>query len=160
MKISKKLNDAINAQIGEELYASNGYTNMAAYFASLGLSRLSAMYFGQSEEEREHAMKFVHYLMDVEGDVAIPAVQGATSNFSSVKEALEAAMDWEQDVTARINRLMDLAIEEKDYATQDFLRWYVTEQIEEEANVSHLLTLVEALGDRSVLMLESHLPQK
>lgn len=160
MKISKKLNDAINAQIGEELYASIGYTNMAAYFASLGLARLSAMYFAQSEEEREHAMKFVHYLMDVEGDVAIPAIQAATSKFGSVKEALDAAMTWEQDVTERINRLMDLAIEEKDYATQDFLRWYVTEQIEEEANVSHLLTLVEALGDRSVLMLESYLPQK
>lgn len=160
MKISKKLNDAINTQIGEELYASNGYANMAAYFDSVGLSRLSAMYFGQSEEEREHALKFVHYLMEVEGEVAIPAVQAATSQFESVKAALEAAMAWEKDVTERINRLMDLAIEEKDYATQDFLRWYVTEQVEEEANVSHLLTLVEALGNRSILTLEAHLPQK
>lgn len=160
MKISKKLNDAINAQIGEELYASNGYANMAAYFAGLGSSRLSGLYFEQSEEERGHALKFVHYLMDVEGEVAIPAVQAATSTFGSVKDALELAMAWEKDVTERINRLMDLAIEENDYATQDFLRWYVTEQVEEEANVSHLLTLVEALGDRSILMLEAHLPQK
>ena len=160
MKISKKLNDAINTQIGEELYASNGYANMAAYFDSLGLSRLSAMYFAQSEEEREHALKFVRYLMEVEGEVAIPAIQAATSQFDSVKTALESAMVWEKDVTERINRLMDLAIEEKDYATQDFLRWYVTEQVEEEANVSHLLTLVEALGNRSILTLEAHLPQK
>ena len=160
MKISKKLNDAINEQIGEELFASNGYANMAAYFDGLGLSRLSAIYFEQSEEEREHALKFVHYLMEVEGEVAIPAVQAATYKFESVKAALEAAMAWEKDVTERINRLMDLAIEEKDYATQDFLRWYVTEQVEEEANVSHLLTLVEALGERSILALEPHLPQK
>jgi ferritin len=69
-------------------------------------------------------------------------------------------MAWEQDVTGRINRLMDLAIEEKDYATQDFLRWFVSEQVEEEANVSHLLTLVEAMGDRSILTLEAQLPQK
>jgi len=159
MKISKKLNDAINTQIGEELYASNGYANMAAYFDSLGLSRLSAMYFEQSEEEREHALKFVHYLMEVDGQVAIPAIQLAASQFSGVKNALESAMAWEKDVTERINRLMDLAIEEKDYATQDFLRWYVTEQVEEEANVSHLLTLVEALGNRSILTLEAHLPK-
>jgi ferritin len=160
MKISKKLNDAINTQIGEELFASNGYANMAAYFNSLGLARLSAMYFEQSEEEREHALKFLHYLMEVDGEVAIPAVQAASYEFNGVKGALEAAMTWEQDVTGRINRLMDLAIEEKDYATQDFLRWFVSEQVEEEANVSHLLTLVEALGDRSILTLEAHLPQK
>jgi ferritin len=160
MKISKKLNDAINAQIGEELFASNGYANMAAYFNSLGLARLSAMYFEQSEEEREHALKFLHYLMEVDGEVAIPAVQAASYEFDGVKGALEAAMAWEQDVTGRINRLMDLAIEEKDYATQDFLRWFVSEQVEEEANVSHLLTLVDALGNRSILTLEAHLPQK
>lgn len=160
MKISKKLNDAINTQIGEELFASNGYANMAAYFNSLGLARLSGLYFMQSEEEREHALKFVHYLMEVDGEVAIPAVKAASYEFNGVKGALEAAMEWEQDVTGRINRLMDLAIEEKDYATQDFLRWFVSEQVEEEANVSHLLTLVEALGDRSILTLEAFLPQK
>jgi bacterioferritin B len=86
MKISKKLNDAINTQIGEELFASNGYANMAAYFANLGLLRLSGLYFKQSEEEREHALKFVHYLMDVDGEVAIPAIEAATSKFSSLKD--------------------------------------------------------------------------
>lgn len=160
MKISKKLNDAINTQIGEELFASNGYANMAAYFDTLGLSRLSAMYFEQSEEEREHAMKFIHYLMEVEGEVAIPAIPVTPSTFDSVKAALEAAMTWEKDVTERINKLMDMAIDEKDYASQDFLRWFVTEQVEEEANVSHLLTLVDALGDRSIISIEHLLPQK
>lgn len=160
MKISKKLNDAINAQIGEELFASNGYANMAAFFDTQGLSRLSALYFAQSEEEREHAMKFIHYLMEVEGDVAVPAIEAAPSQFENVKAALESAMTWEKDVTERINNLMDMAIDEKDYATQDFLRWFVTEQVEEEANVSHLLNLVEALGERSIISLENLLPQK
>lgn len=159
MKISKSLNDAINNQIGEELYASNGYANMAAYFNTQGLSRLSAMYFKQSEEEREHALKFVHYLMEVDGDVVIPAIESTPGGYESVKAALESAMTWEKDVTARINNLMDMAIAEKDYATQDFLRWFVTEQVEEEANVSHLLTLVEALGDRAIISIEPLLPQ-
>ena len=159
MKISKKLNDAINTQIGEELKASIGYAMMASYFNGQGLLRLSGMFFEQSEEEREHAMKFVHYLLDVEGDVSIPAIPELPYQFESVKAAFETALEWEKEVTGRINKLMDLAIEEKDYASQDFLRWYVKEQIEEEATMSQLLLVAEALGDRSILMIENFLPK-
>lgn len=159
MKISKKLNDAINTQIGEELKASNAYANMASYFNEVGLNRLTAMFFEQSEEEREHAMKFLHYLLDVEGKVIIPAIPAVPSEFDSVKAAFEMALSWEKDVTGKINHMMDLAVEEKDYATQDFLRWFVTEQVEEEATMSHLISLAENLGDRSILTIEAHLPQ-
>ena len=158
MKINKKLNDAINAQIVEELKAANGYANMAAYFNSLGLLKLSAMFFAQSEEEREHAMKFVHYLLEVEGDVAIAAIPAVPYQFESVKACFKTALSWEKEVTANINHLMDMAVELKDYASQDFLQWYVNEQIEEEANMSHLLALAEALGDRPMFFLEGHLP--
>ena len=156
MKISKKLNDAINAQIGHELQASHIYINMAAFFDGLGLKRLSGFFFGQADEEREHAMKFVHYLLDVESEVAVPAIEAAHTEFGSVKNAFELALGWEKVVTKNINHLMDLAIEEKDYASQDFLRWYVTEQVEEEATMSQFLTLAEALGDRSILQLEAY----
>ena len=159
MKIGKKLNDAINTQIGEELKASNAYASMAAYFTGLGLLRLGGMFFEQSEEEREHAMKFLHYLLDVEGDVAIPAIPAVPYEFESVKAAFEVALNWEKDVTGKINHLMDLAIEAKDYASQDFLRWYVTEQVEEEATMSHLVQVAEALEGRSILMIENYLPQ-
>lgn len=159
MKISKKLNDAINKQIGEELKASNAYANMAAYFNSLGLLRLTAMFFDQSAEEREHAMKFLHYLLEVEGDVALPAIPEVPHHFESVKAAFEMALSWEKDVTGKINHLMDLAVEEKDYASQDFLRWYVTEQVEEEATMSHLILVAEQLKDRSPLLIENYLPQ-
>ena len=158
MKISKRLNDAINAQIGEELKASNAYANMAAYFNGRGLLKLTAMFFDQSEEEREHAMKFVKYLLEVEGEVAIPAISVVPVKFDSLKAAFEMALGWEKDVTGKINNLMDLAIVEKDYATQDFLRWYVTEQVEEEATMSHLLLLAEELKDRSPLLIERYLP--
>lgn len=160
MKISNKLNDAITTQIGDELKASNAYANMAAYFNGLGLLKLSAFFFDQSEEEREHAMKFVHYLLEVEGDVNIPAIPDVPNKFESVKAAFEMALSWEKDVTSKIYHLMDLAVEAKDYASQDFLRWYVTEQVEEEATMSHLVTVAEQLGDRSILMIENHLPQE
>ena len=159
MKISKTLNDAINTQIGEELKASNGYANMAAFFNKLGLARLTEMFFLQSEEEREHAMKFVHYLLEVDGDMQIPAIPDVSYQFKNLKEAFETALSWEQDVTQRINHLMDLAVEEKDYATQHFLAWYVDEQVEEEATMSQLVLLAEELKDRSPLMVERFLPQ-
>ena len=158
MKISKELNYTINEQIGHELLASNIYINMAAYFNNLGLLRLSGLFFKQSEEEREHAMKFIHYLLDVEGEVAVPAIDAAETKFESVKHAFELALNWEKEVTGRINDLMSIAIQEKDYASQDFLRWFVTEQVEEEANMSHLLLLAEGLGSGSVLMLENLIP--
>ena len=158
MKISQKINDAINKQIGEELKASNAYANMAAYFNSLGLLKLTAMFFEQSEEEREHAMKFLHYLLEVEGDIAIPAIPEVPHKFDSVKAAFQAALSWEKDVTGKINHLMDLAVEEKDYASQDFLRWFITEQVEEEATMSQLLLVAEQLKDRSPLMIENFLP--
>lgn len=160
MKISNKLNDAINAQIGEELKASNGYANMAAYFNSLGLARLTEMFFHQSEEEREHAMKFVHYLLEVDGNMVIPAIPEVSYQFESIKEAFETALSWEKEVTQLINQLMDLAVEEKDYATQNFLAWYIDEQVEEEASMSQLLLIAEELKDRSPLMVERFLPQK
>jgi len=159
MKISSQLNQAINTQIGEELKASNAYANMASYFNSRGLLKLSAMFFDQSEEEREHAMKFLHFMLEVEGDVAIPAIPVVPSSFDSVKAAFEMALGWEKDVTGKINNLMDMAVDEKDYATQDFLRWFVTEQVEEEATMSHLVSLAESLEDRSALMIEAYLPQ-
>jgi len=160
MKISKKLNNAINTQIGEELKASNAYANMAAYFNGLGLARLSEFFFDQSEEEREHAMKFVHFLLEVEGDVAIPAIPAVPNQFDSVKAAFEMALSWEKSVTSKINHLMDLAVEEKDYASQDFLRYYVDEQVEEEATMSHLVLVAEELKNQSPLMIESHLPHE
>ena len=160
MRISKKLNDAINTQIGEELKASNGYANMAAYFNKQGLVKLTDMFFHQSEEEREHAMKFVHYLLEVDGDMVIPAIPEVFYQFKSVKEAFETALNWEKGVTKNINDLMDLAVEDKDYATQNFLAWYVDEQVEEEATMSQLVLLAEGLKDRSPLMIERFLPQE
>lgn len=159
MKISKTLNDAINAQIGEELKASNAYANMAAFFNSRGLLRLTEMFFEQSEEEREHAFKFVKYLLEVEGDLSIPAIPAVPAYFDSIKAAFERALSWEKEVTASITHMMDLAVDEKDYAAQDLLQWYINEQVEEEATMSHLVLLAEELEEHSPLMIESHLPK-
>src|SRR5512135_3730885 len=131
MLISKELNAAFNEEIGLELFASNQYLNMAAYLEGLPLKKLAAMFAKQADEERGHALKFVKYLNDVGGNVVIPAIQAPQASFASVEEVIQKSLDWEIEVTNRINSMMTLAIEQKDYAAQDFLRWFVTEQVEE-----------------------------
>lgn len=157
MLISKELNAAINEEIGLELFASHQYLNMASYFEALALKKLAAMFRKQGDEERDHGVKFVRYLDETGGTVGIPAIQAPRSTFKSVEEAIQVSLDWELEVTRRINALMALAIEQKDYAAQDFLRWFVTEQVEEVATMDNLLKVVKAAGERNLIMVEAYL---
>jgi ferritin len=157
MLISKEFSAAINEQVGHELQASHQYANIAAYFESLALKKLAQMFYKQSEEEREHAMKFIHYVSEAGGSMAIPAVTAPKAAFKSVEEAVQLSLDWELEVTRRINDLMSLAIAEKDYLGQDFLRWFVTEQLEEVSTMDNLLKVVKQAGERNLIMLEAYL---
>jgi bacterioferritin B len=157
MLISKELTAAFNEEIGLELFASNQYLNMAAYLESLPLKKLAAMFEKQAEEERTHALKYVKYLNDVGGTVEIPAIDAPKATFKSVEELIQASLDWEIVVTNRINAMMTLAVEQKDYAAQDFLRWFVTEQVEEVSTMDNLLKIVKAAGERSLIVVEAYL---
>ncbi len=157
MLISKELNKAINDQIGHELAASHQYVNIAAYFDSLALKLLAKKFYKQAEEEREHAMKFVHYVSEAGGKVEVPAIAAPKAGFASVEEAIKLSLDWELEVTRLINGLMDIAVAQKDYIGQDFLRWFVTEQLEEVSSMETLLTVVKAAGEKNLFMLEAYL---
>ncbi len=157
MLISKELNAAINEEIGLEFFASHQYTATAAYFDSITLKKLSKMFMKQADEERGHAMKFVKYVMETGGHVEIPDVKAPQATFAGVEEAVRLALDWEIEVTKRCNALMALAIEQKDYAAQDFLRWFVTEQVEEVNTMDNLLRVVKQAGERNLIMLEAYL---
>jgi ferritin len=157
MLISKELNAAFVEEIGLELFSSHQYMVMAAWFDELALKKLSALFFKQGEEERTHAMKFIKYLMDAGGKVEIPAVKAPQSTYASVEEAIRASCDWEMEVTRRINALMSMAIDQKDYIAQDFLRWFETEQLEEVSSMDTLLKVVRQAGERNLIMLEAYL---
>jgi bacterioferritin B len=157
MLISKELTAAINEEIGLELFASHQYMAMGAYFDELALKKLAKMFFKQGEEERGHAVKFINYLLDAGGKVEIPAIKAPQATFASVEEAVRISYDWEIEVTNRCNALMAMAIAQKDYAAQDFLRWFVTEQIEEVKTMDNLLKVVKAAGERNLIMLEAYL---
>jgi ferritin len=157
MQISNAMSDLMNAQVSNELGASNQYLQIASYFDGEGLTKLAKFFYDQAEEEREHAMKFVHYLMDVGARLGIAAIPATKTEIGTAENAFEMSLGWEQEVTRQINAMMDLAIQEKDYASQAFLQWFVTEQVEEVSTMENMLQTVRRSGERNILMVEAYL---
>jgi bacterioferritin B len=147
MIISKKMNAALNEQTGNEFGASVQYVAIAAYFSGEGLTELANHFYQQAAEERDHAMRFVKYIVDAGGKLEIPATKAPRSSFKSVAEAVKLSLDWEQTVTEQINDLVNLSNKEGDHITQNFLNWFVNEQLEELATMDNLLKVVKLAGD-------------
>ena len=156
MFLTARLNDALNAQVGHELFNSNQYLAIAAYFEGECLFGLAKIFFKQAEEEREHAMKIVRYILDAGGQLAVPAVPAPRSEFGSAEDAAKLAYDSEVQTTKQIHDLVDLAAAEKSHATGIFLQWFVTEQLEEVASADTRLKVIRKAGP-SVLMVEAYL---
>lgn len=155
--ISKELNDEINAQIGREFGASLQYISIATHFDGQALKKLAAFFYRQAEDEKEHALKFIKYLVDAGGEVVLPLVAAPKSKFSTAEEAIALAASWEDEVTAQINHLMDIAVAKKDYLGQQFLTWYVNEQLEEVSTMRNMLEVVRRAGEKNLLMMEAYL---
>lgn len=156
MLISDKINVAFNAQIGHELANSNQYVAIAAWFDGESLKGLAKLFYKQAEEEREHAMKFVEFILDAGGKVEIPAIPGVQNAFASAEAAAQLALDAEERTTGQINDLMTLSIAEKNYAAQNFLQWFVNDQVEEIATASTNLDVIKKAGP-SLLTVEAYL---
>jgi len=141
------LTNAINQQIGSEFQAKLQYLNIAAYFDAEDLPQLATFFYRQAEDENMYAMKFLHYLVDADGAVQIPAIPEPVNAFDSAETAVRLSSQNEVRVMGQINALMDLAREQKDYIVQDFLRWFVTEQLEEVFTMKTLLNTVHRAGE-------------
>ena len=159
MLISEEMNAALNEQIGREFGAALQYVSIAAYFDHENLPELAAHFYVQAEEERAHAMRFVHYVADADGFVEIPEVPAPKSKFASAEEAVKLSLDWEMTVTRQINSLVDLALQEHDHISKTFLDWFVTEQLEEVSSMDRLLSTVRRAGD-NLLFVEDYLARQ
>jgi len=155
--ISRDLAQAFNQQIGNEFGASLQYVSIGAYFHQRQLLLLSKLFMAQAEEERQHAMKFVKYVLDTKGELRIPQVAAPTASFGSAEDAVAAALKWEEEVTRQIGALMDLAVKENDYLAQSFLQWFIDEQLEEMAKMDRLLSVIRQSGEKNLLMVEAYL---
>ena len=142
-----KINDALNGQIKEEFYSSYLYLSMAAYLESLGLKGFAHWMEMQAKEELEHAMKIYKFVVDRGGRVRLFDIQQPPVEWESPLKVFEEALKHEQYITSKINGLMSLAREAGDYATEIFLQWFVTEQIEEEASVGEVVEKLKLVKD-------------
>lgn len=154
--INKRIEDAINAQINEELFSAYLYLSMSAYFAGKSLNGFANWMRVQASEEQFHAMKFYDYLLERGGTVELLAIDKPEKEWDSIVDVFVATYDHEQHITSKINELVSISVEEKDFASQNFLQWYVNEQVEEEATASEILEQIKFLGDNKhgILMLD------
>lgn len=159
MLIGEKLNQAMNSQISSELGASHQYLQLAAYFQGEDLPELAGFFFRQSDEERAHAMKFVHYILNAGGKVTVPAVPQPPQEVKSAEHAAQMALDWEKSVTDQISELHKLATAESDYAALNILGWFADEQLEEVATMGELLRMIQRAGDQ-LLLVESYVARR
>ncbi len=160
MLVSKKIVQAFNRQVGREMGASLQYVAIAAHFGAEGLSELQAFFERQAGEERDHAMKFVKFVVEAGGRVEIPAIPAPQSAFESAREAVALSVRWEETVTEQIYELVEIAKAEKNYIAQRFLDWFVTEQLEEVSSMSQLLAVVERAGEKNLLHVEDYLARR
>jgi ferritin len=147
MKISKKLQDAINKQIAMEFEASHMYLAMAAWFETQNLPGFASWMKIQAGEENEHAMKFFNYVVERGGDVELTDLKLLKSSWKSPTDAIQDAYDHECKVSTSINEIGELAKAEKDNATYSFLGWFFDEQVEEEATADELLQQLKLAGE-------------
>ncbi len=156
MLISEKINQAFNKQVGYELGNSIQYLAIAAHFERESLFGLAKLYYQQADEEREHAMKFVKFLLDAGGKVVIPAIPAPQSDFDSALVAAQLALESEKVTTRQIYELVALATDEKNYIALNFLQWFLSEQLEEVSSAEARVTVIQRAGP-SVLMVEAYL---
>jgi len=157
--ISPKMQKALNTHLNEEFYSSYLYLSMAAYFEAKNLKGFANWMRLQSAEEQMHGMKFFNFILQKGGKVTLAEIGAPKIEWKSIPEVFADTLKHEQKISGLINKLVEVAMTEKDYATNTFLQWFVTEQVEEEANVEEIVQKIEMIGDNKsgLYMLDNEL---
>ena len=144
--IDGRTQEALNKHANAEVYSSYLYLSMSAYFQSINLTGFAHWMRVQAREELDHAMKFYEHVIERGGRVSLQAVEAPAAQWDSPLAAFENAYRHEQKVTGLINQLVDEAVQSKDHATNAFLQWFVSEQVEEEASVDAIVQKLKLVG--------------
>jgi ferritin len=145
--LSTKLSEALNKQIQFEGSSSQYYLAMASWAETQGLNGVSAFLYKHSDEERMHMLKLIKFVNERGGHGIVPTLAQPPVTFKSVKSVFEEVLKHEMKVTAEINNLVEITLKEKDYTTHNFLQWYVSEQLEEEALARKIVDKLKLIGD-------------
>ena len=160
MNISQRMQDAFNKQIVAELWSSNIYLQMAFWFRKEGWKGFASWMYKQAEEEKQHAMDMSNFVLMRGGEVKLTAIDAVKPNWKDAKEIFIDTLAHEQNVTEMINVLADVADEEKDRASQNFIDKYIDEQVEEERNVQDILDSFEHQSNHAVAHIDKELSKR
>ena len=160
--ISEKIQEALNEQVNKEFYSAYMYLAMSAYCDTIGLPGFSNWMRMQFEEENLHVTKMYDYILAQGGQIHLKQIDEPPKEYGTPVDIFEKTLEHEQYVTGLIHDLMDLAVGEKDYATQTFLQWYVSEQVEEESNVNDILAPLRMVGKEGggLMMIDQQLAKR
>ncbi len=160
--MKQKVQDAFNAQITAEAFSAHLYMSMSAYLETINLKGMAAWMRLQADEETTHEMKFFDYILARGGKVVLDQIGAPPNEWDSPLDIFEAAYGHEQMITDRINKLVDLSLAESDHASNAFLQWFVTEQVEEEESVSEIVDQLKLIGDDrgALFMIDRELGQR
>jgi ferritin len=145
--IHKSIQDALNTQINREQYSAQLYLAMSAHCETKSFRGFAHWLRIQAQEETAHAMKLVAFILDRGGKLELKPIDAPPTDFGTITQVFERILEHEKNITASINSLFELSRHEKDYASEITLQWYVTEQVEEEANVGQILDQLRAVGE-------------
>jgi len=145
--LNKKIETAINDQINAEFWSAYLYLSMSMYCANKNLQGASNWFHIQFKEEQAHAEKFMAYILSRGGQVLLQPIAMVDTSWDSLLSAFQATLAHEKVVTAKINHIYNLAVEEKDFATQSMLNWFIDEQVEEEETAQQMIDTLEMIGD-------------
>lgn len=151
---SERFAGALNEQIGREFAAAHQYVSIGTHYDDQTFPRLAQFFYSQAEEEREHAMKMVKYMLDTNCSVDLGTIAAPTNNFESHIEPIKLALEQERRVTVHISELFEIARETKDYQSEQFIEWFLEEQVEEEATMHDLLQVAERTREIPMLLEE------
>lgn len=160
--INKEVLDALNEQINAESYSAYMYLSMAAYFENMGLLGFASWMKVQYQEEAVHALKFFSYVSGRGGRVILKAIDQVPVDYDGIVDVFEKTLVHEIMVTELVNNLMNVAVAARDHATQSFLKWFVDEQVEEEANVEKILATLKLINGQGngIFMMDRELGQR
>jgi len=160
--IKKEVLNALNEQINAESYSAYMYLSMAAYFEHIGLSGFANWMKVQYQEESAHALKFFNYVTERGGKVTLKPIVQVPVDFESIVDVYEKTLVHETNVTELINNLMNVAVAANDHATQSFLKWFIDEQVEEEANVEKVLMTLKLINGQGngIFMMDREFGQR
>lgn len=160
MELTKNLSDAFNKQIKAEMWSSNLYLSMAVYFMDMGLEGCAHWMKKQAAEELEHAHKLIDYAVKRGGKVVISQIDAVRTEWETPQAVFESVYKHELQVSALIDNLMDMAIADNDKATQEYLRWFITEQVEEEESAKSILDKFKIFGVHGLYCIDHDLGKR